>query len=102
MSISEKKIPLLERIPKKSDPVEKWVEWSLELKKRCERLASDEKKRISQLRKLRKELKIKNKVFAYYKKERDEYENVIDMYESSILGKIFIFFRTHKKNLTNN
>ena len=96
-----KKGSLLERIPQESDPVEKWIEWSFELKERCERLISGEKKRITQLRKLRRELKKKNKIFAHYKKEKEEYENIIRKYESCIFIRILTLIKKHIKRIIN-
>lgn len=72
----EQQSPLLIE-PQDEASFEEWQEWALKLRDKVEKLTLEEKKRVTQLRGLRKELKKKNKVLGIYKQTIRELEEQV-------------------------
>lgn len=67
--------PLFEMQPGDNAPKDEWRDWAISLRKWAMKISKSEKNRKRQLKKLRRELNIKNKVFIHYKKKIEKLEN---------------------------
>ncbi len=91
----------LETSPEDGASLEEWQEWAFKLRDRVQKLTVEEKKRVKQLRILRKDIKRKDKALGYYKKVNKELILKIDDYESRTLFKLqeFIKHFFHKESI---
>lgn len=87
--------PFYDIEPANDAPIEEWKEWAFKLRETALKLQTDEKKRIGQLRKLRKELTKKNKVFAIYKKQIKGLESEIEKIEDNLICKFIQSMRRY-------
>jgi len=88
------------RLPPSDASIDEWQAWGLKLVADLNQMKADERARIKQLRKIRKELKHKNKVLGHYKSQRRQLEDRIMTYENSCLYKIqeFLYAMVKKEN----
>lgn len=90
----------LEIGPEDGASIEEWQEWAFKLRDRVQKLTIEERKRISQLRTIRKDIRRKDKALGYYKKVNEELIMMIKDYESGIFFELREFIKQylHKKS----
>ena len=73
--------------PEAEASLEEWQNWANQLQEKIQKLETEERKRIGQLRILRKDIRRKDKALGHYKHINRELEKKIEDYESGFILK---------------